>query len=126
MNPPDDLRPTPGECAAQLEAVKCHLAQNDWQPAYDIWDLLRDAVELELYDGYALERAMFASVRDEIRPEHYAGHRPPQLSDIRACPGAELFAFAWNSAALEERIYFKFCFFRGALIIHSFHKERRG
>jgi hypothetical protein len=118
-------RPTIEECANQLQVVAARLRTADWQPAWDVFKFVRSLQELELYGDYEIGQAMQAAVA-EIKPEDYAGCYPPQLSDVPRCAGAELFAFAWMSASRDCAMYFKFCFYKNELIIHSFHREKKG
>ncbi len=62
---------------------------------------------------------------DEITPEHYAGHRPPQRSYESCIQGADLFAFQWKSSVLNGEIYFKFALKEGCLWLVSLHKSRK-
>ncbi len=49
---------------------------------------------------------------------------PPQRSYERACKGAELFAFVWESARFGRRMYLKICFMKETLYIVSFHPAK--
>ena len=42
----------------------------------------------------------------------------------RACKGAELFAFVWESARFRRRMYLKICFVKETLYIVSFHPAK--
>lgn len=67
---------------------------------------------------------------EEIRPENYAGRKPPEKSYELTTQGSELFSFTWASAYFGETMYFKFCLQQdrdGAqptLYVHSLHKDR--
>ena len=56
------------------------------------------------------QRRILIAAIDEIRPEHYAGSRPPKQSYEQAIRDKELFAFRWTSAFFDDHdMYFKFC-----------------
>lgn len=45
---------------------------------------------------------------EEIKPDDYAGGRPPQKSYEKIIEGRELFAFSWLSKMLGKKMYIKF------------------
>lgn len=62
---------------------------------------------------------------NEIRPEHYAGARPPLLSYEKSIEGHELFAFSWASQRLKEQTYLKFALKGGRFYYVSLHPDRK-
>jgi hypothetical protein len=59
----------------------------------------------------------------EINPRKYQGTRPPKKSYENPILGCELFAFAWESASIGCRVYFKFALKEGVLWIVSLHQS---
>lgn len=82
-----------------------------------------DAIELDYPVGLISE--IIVSLLNELAPDYYAGHRPPQRSYENCIKGADLFAFQWKSAALKADIYLKFALREGNLWLVSLHKSRR-
>jgi hypothetical protein len=82
-----------------------------------------DALELD-YPVASISE-MLPILLDEITPEHYAGHRPPQRSYESCIQGADLFAFEWKSVVMHAVIYFKFALKVCCLWLVSLHKSRK-
>ena len=116
-------RPSHKEVLGKILNARTKIAGSDWAPA-DFQALLPEFDALDLITTEEHNRAL-ESALNEIRPEHYAGYRPPQKSYEQVCREAELFAFAWDSAFFGCRMYLKFCFVKETLYIVSFHKSRR-
>jgi len=118
--PRSSLRPTNQEITRQLTLVSERLKNDAWVPAYNIFDLLADVTDLGLFGDFDLHSAMRKAVA-ELSAADYTGQRPPEQSYHDRCKGADLFVFTWDSKSRGCRMYFKFCFFRDQLVIHSFH-----
>ncbi len=84
--------------------------------------LAADALELD----YLIEDigAVLLKLLDEVKPDYYAGHRPPQRSYVDKIKDSELFAFQWKSRTLGSDIYFKFALHRERFWLVSLHKTR--
>ena len=111
-------RPSHAEALGKILKARHKVAAKDWLAA-DIGKLLPEFQDL---DRWTLEEQTeaLALALGEVRPEHYAGSRPPQ----RSCKGAELFAFAWESGHYRRRMYLKICFVKETLYIVSFHPAK--
>lgn len=72
----------------------------------DCWDLIRKCL-------------------DEIKPEHYAGTRPPLKSYEPRIEGKELFAFCWNSKCCGKMMYLKFVLKNEYFYYVSFHEDKK-
>jgi len=115
-------RPSHAEILSKILKARQKVAAKDWLVA-DIGKLLP---EFHALDRWTLEEQTeaLAAALGETRPEDYAGSRPPQRSYERACKGAELFAFVWESGCFRRRMYLKICFVRETLYIVSFHPAK--
>lgn len=116
-------RPSHSELNGKILKVRAKISSADWHMANPV-NQFPEFHALSLWMSGEMTSAL-ESALNEIKPEHYAGARPPQRSYERACSEAELFAFAWNSQHFRRRIYLKFCFVRDTFFIVSFHPERR-
>ena len=85
-----------------------------------------DAIELDYQVGEI--QKVLQSLLDEIRPNQYAGSRPPQQSYKSRTWGLELFAFRWMSKKLGCETYIKFCLKERFIYLISLHqhRERKG
>lgn len=83
-----------------------------------------DALEL----GYLVDSLsdILSNLLNEIRPEHYAGQRPPQRSYEDKIKNCELFAFKWDSIFFGCEIYFKFTLKDDQLWVVSLHRNKLG
>ena len=117
-------RPSHRELLGKILTARAKVSNRDWAVA-DIAALLPEFEALDLLTSEEQNTAL-ESAFNEIAPEHYAGHRPPQKSYEQVCAGAELFAFTWDSASFACQMYLKFCFVKDTLYIVSFHKSRTG
>jgi len=83
-----------------------------------------DAIEL----GYSIKedlRDVLKTILKEIKPEHYAGNRPPERSYKDNIHNAELFAFKWFSTKFDQEVYFKFTFDKSETMwLVSLHEDR--
>ncbi len=80
--------------------------------------------ELDLYTPDDISRALVEALR-EITPRHYNGPFPPERAYEEGCVGEELFPFAWYSRSRARRMYLKVAMQGDALIVVSFHPERK-
>ena len=112
-------RPSHAEVLGKITRARGKVAAKNWLAA-DIGKLLPEFHDLDCWTLEEQTEALAAAL-GEVGPEHYAGSRPPQRSYERACKGAELFAFVWESAHLGRRMYLKICFVKETLYIVSFH-----
>jgi hypothetical protein len=94
----DGLFADHGKIAGELNAL--HMGDSS-----EVWDLIR-------------------SLLKEIKPEHYAGSRPPQKAYERSIEGRELFAFSWDSQHLGRRMYLKFAIKGDCYVYVSLHRDR--
>ena len=117
-------RPSHAETLGKIARARQKVAARDWLAA-DIGKLLPEFHDLERWTLEEQTEALGAAL-DEVDPGHYAGSHPPQKSYERACKGAELFAFAWESAHFGRRMYLKICFVKDTLYLVSFHPEKPG
>jgi hypothetical protein len=62
---------------------------------------------------------------NEITPDDYAGHRPPQKSYEDEIDNCDLFVFVWKSVKLKREIYLKFTIKDDLLWLINFHEERK-
>jgi hypothetical protein len=115
-------RPSHSELLGKILKARGKLSQNDWAPA-SLKKLLPELKELDLWTTEEQSLAL-ATAANEIRPEDYAGTRPPQESYEDPCEGAELFAFRWDSKHFKKRMYLKFCFVKETLYVVSCHEHR--
>ena len=79
-----------------------------------------DAAEL----GFTLSSGDLLTILREIKPEHYAGEKPPERSyksNIRNC---ELFTFVWQSSYLDQVVYLKFAIKNDTVWFISLHQPR--
>jgi hypothetical protein len=93
--------------------------------AADIAKLLPEFHDLDRWTLEEQTEALAAAL-NEVGPEHCAGSRPPQKSYERTCKGAEVFAFAWESAHFGRKMCLKICFVKDTLYIVSFHRAKFG
>ena len=119
-------RPSHKELTGKIELARRLVKEKRWVPASEV-KLRPNFEELDLYLPEEQENAL-ANVREELKPEYYAGSRPPQRSREESVRGKELFAFAWMSRFFGKRIYFKFTF-KGTgnvkdLYVLSIHEDR--
>lgn len=115
-------RPGHSELRGKILKARAKVSSADWlmaSPAKQVAEF-RD---LDLWTFAEMTQALEVAT-NEIAPEHYVGTRPPMRSYERACRGAELLAFAWDSAHFGRRMYLKFCFVKETLYIVSFHPAR--
>jgi hypothetical protein len=89
----------PAKAVGELNALEIEDTQ-------DIWPLIRELLE-------------------EIRPEDYAGGRPPQKSYEKAIEGRELFAFSWLSKILNKKMYLKFALKNNQYYYVSLHEDKK-
>jgi len=82
-----------------------------------------DAIELDYPVGSISE--IIVSLLNELTPDYYAGHRPPQRSYENSIKSADLFAFQWKCKLLNAEVYLKFALRAGNLWLVSLHKSRR-
>ncbi len=115
-------RPSHSEIRGKILTARAKVSAADWVMA-NAQKQLPEFRDLDLWTGAEMTEALEAAL-NEMEPEHYVGTQPPQKSYERKCPGAELFAFAWDSSHFRRKMYLKFCFVKGTLFIVSFHKER--
>lgn len=81
-------------------------------------------IRAEGHDIDHLEEDILACLK-ELTCKDYAGSRPPQKSYEDKIDGNELFAFAWESAHMGERMYLKFVIKNGIFYYVSFHRDRK-
>lgn len=117
-------RPSHAECEGKIFKARAKVADDDWTPASPA-KLLPEFAELALLTAEERQAGLLAAL-GEIRPEDYAGYRPPQTSYEEPCREAELFAFQWSSSHFKRGMYLKFCFVKETLYIVSFHESRVG
>ena len=115
-------RPAHSELRGKILKVRAKIAAADWLMA-STEKQIAEFRDLRLWTAAEMTRALEVAA-NEFTPEHYAGTRPPLRSYEKACKGAELFAFCWDSAHFGRRMYLKFCFVRETLFIVSFHSDR--
>ncbi|MBI1746446.1 MAG: hypothetical protein HYR55_07645 [Acidobacteria bacterium] len=115
-------RPSYSETKKKLDLARKKVSQNDWAPV-DPTKLLKDFETLDLWTLEEESMTLLIALA-EIKPENYAGGRPPQRSFEEICRGAELFAFTWSSTYFGCQMYLKFCFVKQSLYIVSFHESR--
>jgi len=115
-------RPSHAEALGKILKARERVAAKDWLAA-DIAKLLPEFHDLDCWTLDEQTEALGAAL-GEVGPGHYAGSRPPQKSYERACKGAELFAFVWESAHFGRRMYLKICFVKETLYIVSFHPAK--
>jgi hypothetical protein len=106
-------RPSHKELHGKLRDALALVRGGQWRPA-DVqklqadWDALEDefGVETTLRED---QLSILTSVMEEIKPEHYKGHRPPEKSYEPATKGLDMFAFRWDSTLFgHAEMYFKF------------------
>jgi hypothetical protein len=84
--------------------------------------IAEDAVEL----GYLISelKEVLLQIFEEIKPDHYAGKRPPQRSYETKIKNMELFAFQWKSRIFGCKTYIKFTFKHNIFYLVSLHENR--
>jgi hypothetical protein len=117
-------RPSHAETLGKILKARQKVAADDWLAA-DLAKLLPEFHDLDCWTLDEQTEALGTAL-GEVGPEHYAGSRPPQKSYERICKGAELFAFAWESAHFGRRMYLKICFVKDTVYIVSFHPAKFG
>lgn len=82
-------------------------------------------IRSECHDLDTLEADILACMK-EVKSSDYAGGRPPQKSYESKIKDCDLFAFAWDSTHMSERMYLKFVIKNENFYYVSFHKDRKG
>jgi hypothetical protein len=127
-------RPSHRELSKKLAGcLKC-VREQCWLPADPAklkanWDELEEACDIESATLQEEQAAILLGVLGEVKPEHYAGKRPPERSYEGGTGGPELFAFRWNSIFFGHRkMYFKFSLIEtkqgSRAIVYSIHPNR--
>jgi len=116
------VRPTHKEITSKIRGAKDAAAKRRLS-IVEPFSFAADAIELD----YPVESisGIIVSLLNELTPEYYAGHRPPQRSYENCIKGADLFAFQWKSAALKADVYLKFALREGDFWLVSLHKSRK-
>jgi hypothetical protein len=115
-------RPSHTELRGKILKARGRIGSADWSMASPEKQVA-EFRDLNLWTATEMAQALEVAA-NEIDPEHYVGMRPPMRSYERVCKDAELFAFAWESAHFERKMYLKFCFVKETLFIISFHPDR--
>ena len=110
------------------------MEEKSWLPADPAklkanWDELEDSCGIESTVLEDEQTEILVAVLSEIKPEHYAGKRPPERSYEQGTGGIELFPFRWESNFFGRRpIYFKFAIAtrdrKTRAFIYSIHPNR--
>ncbi len=115
-------RPSDRELDKKINAAKAALqAQNGLyaNPSKAVGELY----ELEIESQVQLWK-LILELLDEISPKDYVGRKPPDKSYEKLIDGQELFAFCWNSAKLQKKMYIKFALKEGRYYYVSLHRSR--
>ena len=115
-------RPGHSELRGKILKARAKITTADWLMASPEKQLA-EFHDLGLWTAAETREGLEAAL-NEIEPEHYAGVRPPQKSYEKACRGAELLAFSWDSAHFRRMMYLKLCFVKETLFVVSFHRHR--
>src|SRR5579872_6307162 len=99
-------RPSDGELDRKIKAAKIALETQKGLFA-NFNKVVGELDELNIESPNQIWELIMALL-EEIRPEDYAGGRPPQKSYEKTIEGRELFAFCWNSKILGKKMYIKF------------------
>ena len=114
-------RPSPHELTIKLkEAEKATLVGQVRLLEPDV--ILADLLDLGILADKLIN--VLSGLLHEINYRHYQGERPPKKSYENLIRGSELFAFAWESASMGCKMYFKFVLKMGVLWIVSLHQSR--
>jgi hypothetical protein len=71
------------------------------------------------------QKELISEALHNIRPEDYAGSRPPEASRKSSIERKELFAFCYDSELINQRLYIKFALGSEMLFFVSFHKSTK-
>lgn len=84
--------------------------------------LAEDALEL----GYLISDLadILSEILNEITPQNYIGHHPPEKSYEEKIKYLDLFTFRWDSIRFGCETYFKFVISGDYLYIVSLHQHR--
>jgi hypothetical protein len=126
-------RPSHSECSGKIKRFRELVEAGKWKPASpaklkaDFDELERDyGVDTTLVED---QRKILLQCIDEIQPEDYDGHHPPQRSDEPTAKNLEMFAFCWESPSFKnDSMYLKFCFTKAGpdqiAFVFSVHPSR--
>jgi hypothetical protein len=104
-------RPSNSEIRAKVEEALVAIENGDFQVG-PVYHLSRDFAECFIYDEAGLWELLPKLLREIQTADPvlcYAGQSPPDLAVEPTLDGLELWAYHWNSDALNFRAYLKFC-----------------
>ena len=115
-------RPLHGELEKKIKAAKTALMTRPGVYA-NVNKVVGELYELDIVSPGQVWK-LILELLDEIRPENYAGGRPPQRSYEKTIEDRELFAFCWDSLKLGKKMYMKFALKEGRYYYVSLHESR--
>jgi hypothetical protein len=118
-----DQRPSDRELYNKIEEAKSCLKEHKGRFANQA-KIVGELYELEI-DDTAEVWGLIRELLNEIKPNDYAGARPPQKSYEKAIVNKELLAFSWQSTKLGKKMYLKFALQEGLFYYVSLHESRQ-
>ena len=115
-------RPTPKELHHKIMAAQNSM-RNGRIAFLNQTVIACDAIDLE----YDIEHDLLSFLPDcfnELTPDEYAGHRPPEKAYATEISGLELFAFKIENSSFRFPVYIKFAHVDDVLWLVSFHRNR--
>ncbi len=114
-------RPSDRELLVRLCQAQQYLINEKWIPI-NPRRFKSDCFDLGLQTKSERSKALLETAK-EMKPKHYAGYRPPQLSYEKQIKGMELFAFSCYSKTCGKIVYLKFAIDDNQVYIVSFHES---